>query len=620
MSDPAQERTVASGSASYQVVARRYRPQTLDDLVGQEHVVSALRNAIRLNRITHAYLFTGTRGVGKTSMARIFAKCLNCVHGPTDKPCNECDICKAISVGQDVDVIEIDGASNTGVDSVRELRANVGLRPSRARFKIYYIDEVHMLSTGAFNALLKTLEEPPEHVKFFFATTESHKIPITVLSRCQRFDFAGITPEKIVETLVNICRQEGVDVETDALWTVARRAGGSMRDAQSLLERLLIHSEGKLTDDRARDILGLASDDRMLDLLEAVAAHDMGKMLQQVEQAMIVGVQPGDLISGVLDLLRDAMVQAAGSAGPLMAVGSRQKPRLEALASAWGLDSILAAMQILAETKARMKGNPQGRLLAELGLARVTRLDRLTDLSEIIARIKAGGGPALEKKTEQLTRTAVAEQIPHTSAVASAKFEEPPPRPATTPPARFEAPSPPAAQPQSKSGFETSSVPTANGYQASREPRRDPGLPANGHHARSPAKAAAVADHPALEKIQHRWEDFIGKLGMRLGTTIAGYPPRKVINSGEFLCEVPLAFDKMVDQFGTPENRDRIAEASRAIWGEPIRLRVEASDQAESVARAESEKETLWSNVEEEPIIQKLKEIFQARRFWIHHE
>ncbi len=206
--------TPSPADSSYTVVARRYRPQTFEEVVGQDHVVQALRNAIRLNRVTHAYLFSGTRGVGKTSIARIFAKALNCIHGPTETPCNRCDICQAISVGQDVDVIEIDGASNNGVEAVRELRQNAGLRPSRARFKIYYIDEVHMLSTGAFNALLKTLEEPPEHVKFFFATTEPNKIPITVLSRCQRYDFAGITPEQIVTTLADICaprRREGRD-------------------------------------------------------------------------------------------------------------------------------------------------------------------------------------------------------------------------------------------------------------------------------------------------------------------------------------------------------------------------------------------------------------------------
>ena len=597
MSDPATMRTAPSGSASYQVVARRYRPQTLDDLVGQEHVVAALRNAIRLNRITHAYLFTGTRGVGKTSMARIFAKCLNCEIGPTDKPCNKCDTCLAISVGQDVDVIEIDGASNTGVDSARELRANVGLRPSRSRFKIYYIDEVHMLSTGAFNALLKTLEEPPEHVKFFFATTESHKIPITVLSRCQRFDFAGITPEKIVETLDSICHQEAVEVEKDALWTVARRAGGSMRDAQSLLERLLTHSEGRLSDDQAREILGLASDDRMLDLLESAAAHDLASLLEQVESAMAVGVQPGDLVSGVLELLRDAMVQSAGSKGPLMAVGSRQKPRLEALAESWGMDSILAAMQIMAETKTRMKGNPQGRLLAELGLARVARLDRLTDLSDIIARIKTGGVPGPETKAA-IPASQRAGAITRQSITAAPSARD--------------------------------SVAADSGEQR-REPLRPSVIkrvatslveqpePALEIPAAAPNQNGSL-DRPDFEKIQIRWDEFVGKIGMRLGTVVAGYPPKSFSPTGEMVCEVPLAFDKMAEQFTLPENLSKIESASRSIWGKPLSLRVVVTDKAESVAKNESDKESRWFAVEQEPMIRTLVDMFQARRFWIDQD
>ena len=259
----------ARNATSYTVVARRYRPQRFEDVVGQDHVVRALRNAIRMNRIAQAYLFCGTRGVGKTSMARIFAKCLNCVKGPTEEPCQTCDICQSIALGQDVDVIEIDGASNNGVEQVRELRQNAGLRPSRARYKIYYIDEVHMLSTGAFNALLKTLEEPPPHVKFFFATTEANKIPITVLSRCQRYDFAGITPEVIATTLGEICRQEHVEAEPEALQIVARRASGSLRDAQSLLDRLLA-SGSPLLDGRDRPRLARNGERR------ATAGDDRG--------------------------------------------------------------------------------------------------------------------------------------------------------------------------------------------------------------------------------------------------------------------------------------------------------------------------------------------------------
>src|SRR4051812_40309856 len=228
-----------SSTAEYTVLARRYRPQQFGDLVGQEAVAQALANALQSNRVAHAYLFTGARGVGKTSTARILAKALNCEKGPTTTPCGECDLCKSIAAGDDQDVLEIDGASNRGIDEVREIRSNVQYRPSRARYKIYIIDEVHMLTTPAFNALLKTLEEPPPHVKFIFATTEVNKIPVTILSRCQRFDFAGIGLTRIVERLQQIVAAEGMQADQDALTLIARRAGGSMRDAQSLLDQLL---------------------------------------------------------------------------------------------------------------------------------------------------------------------------------------------------------------------------------------------------------------------------------------------------------------------------------------------------------------------------------------------
>src|SRR5947207_1155519 len=219
--------------AEYTVVARRYRPQQFAELIGQEHVAQALVNALQSGRVAHAYLFTGTRGVGKTTAARILAKALNCEKGPTPTPCDACESCIAIAAGQDVDVLEIDGASNRGIDQIRDLRANTHFRPSRSRYKIYIIDEVHMLTREAFNALLKTLEEPPPHVKFIFATTDAQKVPITILSRCQRFDFPGIGTPRIVERLREIVASEGTQADDEALELVARRAGGSMRDAQS---------------------------------------------------------------------------------------------------------------------------------------------------------------------------------------------------------------------------------------------------------------------------------------------------------------------------------------------------------------------------------------------------
>ena len=256
----------APASEGYTVLARRYRPQAFADLIGQEPVARALSNALTSNRVAHAYLFTGARGVGKTSTARILAKCLNCENGPTPTPCGICPLCLSIAAGDDVDVVEMDAASNRGIDEIRDIRSNVQYRPSRARFKIYIIDEVHMLTKEAFNALLKTLEEPPAHVKFIFATTDANKLPITILSRCQRFDFAGISLPRIAEQLRGIVEAEGLQAEPEALELVARRAGGSMRDAQSLLDQLLAFASDKLTADQVHHLLGTAGDERVLGL------------------------------------------------------------------------------------------------------------------------------------------------------------------------------------------------------------------------------------------------------------------------------------------------------------------------------------------------------------------
>src|SRR5436305_11076444 len=259
--NPADETPPAEG---YTVLARRYRPQQFNAVVGQEPVARALVNALESNRVAHAYLFTGARGVGKTSTARILAKALNCERGPTATPCDTCDICQSIAAGEDLDVLEIDGASNRGIDEIRELRRNANLRPSRARYKIYIIDEVHMLTKEAFNALLKTLEEPPAHVKFIFATTEVQKIPVTILSRCQRFDFAGIGTTRIVERLKQVVAAEKMKADDGALEWIARRATGSMRDAQSLLDQLLAFNDENdpLTLDHVHRLLGTADDDR----------------------------------------------------------------------------------------------------------------------------------------------------------------------------------------------------------------------------------------------------------------------------------------------------------------------------------------------------------------------
>ncbi len=439
--EPAPEATEAQ--AQYVVVARRYRPQTFEDLVGQEHVAQALSNAITTNRVGHAYLFTGARGVGKTSAARILAKALNCNKGPSPVPCNECDVCSSISSGDDVDVLEIDGASNRGIDEIRQLRQNVNVRPSRTRFKIYIIDEVHMLTREAFNALLKTLEEPPEHVKFIFCTTEPTKIPITILSRCQRFDFAGIVTASIARRLAQIVEAEGVEADAEALEILARRAAGSMRDSQSLLEQLLAFSPGRITVDDVHGMLGTAGDQRLASVVARLVERDAAAALAELDSAAGAGVDVAQLLEQLFGYFRDCMMAAVGcSAESFLYASSSSEAEVTAAGKQLGLTTVLAVMQILEQTLSRLKYSTQGRILAELALVRICCLEELDELPELIAQLRSGLPPAAAKpRGEAAANRPPAPNRPTPSAPAQRSQ----PAAATAPSSDSPAPPPPPA-------------------------------------------------------------------------------------------------------------------------------------------------------------------------------
>jgi DNA polymerase-3 subunit gamma/tau len=373
----------ATRPEGYTVLARRYRPQTFAEIIGQEHVARALSNALAGNRVAHAYLFTGNRGVGKTSTARILAKALNCAKGPTPTPCGVCAACASIAAGEDVDVLEIDGASNRRIDEIRDIRSNVQYRPSRSRYKIYIIDEVHMLTKEAFNALLKTLEEPPPHVKFIFATTEVEKVPITILSRCQRFDFAGISLPRIVAHLREILQREGREADDEALERIARRAGGSMRDAQSVLDQLLAFGTDRLTAEQVHHLFGTARDDRLIALAEAILAHDPRQALLLLDEVAAGGLQMGELLDQLMAYWRDLLVVRAGAEALDLSVPPRHAPTLARQARALTLDTLLAGLDILATTRAGLRGSAHGRTLVEMALVRLGRLDQLVSLAQL---------------------------------------------------------------------------------------------------------------------------------------------------------------------------------------------------------------------------------------------
>ena len=398
------ENRVSAAGSHYTVLARRFRPQAFDDVVGQDHVARALRNAIRAGRVAHAYMFTGARGVGKTSTARILAKALNCPNVVDGVPCNQCEICNGISAGNDVDVLEIDGASNRGIDDIRSLRANVGVRSMRTQFKVYIIDEVHMLTREAFNALLKTLEEPPPNVKFVFCTTEPNKVPDTILSRCQRFDFSSINETSIADRLREIAKAEGFEVAEDALELVSRRARGSMRDSQSLFDQLLAFSDGTVTADDVHRMLGTAGDERLVEIFTAIVEHRPGEVLSLLDMCFVAGVQPGELMDQCIGYVRDLMVTLSGSAGlALCSVATRHRDTLRAHGQRLGMHSIMAAFQILADGKSQMFRSTFARTVLEMAMVQLSLLENLTALSDLLSgrlpelpagAVSAGAAPA----------------------------------------------------------------------------------------------------------------------------------------------------------------------------------------------------------------------------------
>jgi DNA polymerase-3 subunit gamma/tau len=298
---------------SYLVLARKYRPQTFDQVIGQDHITRTLSNAIVSDRVSHAILFSGPRGTGKTTVARILAKALNCINGSGPEPCNACRSCEEITSGKAVDVFEIDGASNNSVEQVRELRENVKYMPAHSTYKVYIIDEVHMLSTPAFNALLKTLEEPPAHIQFLFATTEPHKIPITILSRCQRHDFKRIHHELIEKHTEAICRQEGIEIEERCLWLIAREAGGSMRDALSLLDQVMTCTDDRITYEKVLEILGIIDRKFIFDISNAALKNDVAELLNCLDSVYDRGYDMKKLYADLLEHFRNLLVIKIGT-------------------------------------------------------------------------------------------------------------------------------------------------------------------------------------------------------------------------------------------------------------------------------------------------------------------
>ena len=374
---------------SYEVFARKYRPQTFDDLVGQAHVAQTLKNAVAQNRLAHAYLFVGPRGVGKTSTARILAKALNCIHGPTTTPCGVCDNCREIAAGNSLDVIEIDGASNNSVEDVRELRDNVRYAPAKGRYKIYLIDEVHMLSSAAFNALLKTLEEPPAHVKFIFATTEPQKVLPTILSRCQRFDLHRIATNLIADHLQLIAGKEKIKLEPAAAHAIARGAEGGLRDAESMLDQLVAFCGEEITEPDVLKVFGFTSQQTVASLTDKILWGATADAVQLLHEECEAGKDMMRLMSDLIAHMRDLLVFKVKPDALSEDVDSDLQKSLAAQAELIETDRLLELIDQFAEAEGRMKWAPNKKLHFEVALIKaIQSLNQIT-LNEVIENLNA---------------------------------------------------------------------------------------------------------------------------------------------------------------------------------------------------------------------------------------
>ncbi len=385
----------------YRVLARKYRPASFEALIGQDAMVRTLSNAIDSGRLAHAFLLTGVRGVGKTSTARLIAKALNCVGpdgngGPTMTPCGVCDNCISIAESRHMDVMEMDAASRTGVDDVREIIDAVRYAPVSARYKIYIIDEVHMLSKNAFNALLKTLEEPPPHVKFLFATTEIRKVPITVLSRCQRFDLKRISTDMLIRHFKNICAQENVSIDTDSLALIAKAAEGSVRDGLSMLDQAIAHGGGTIESHMVRDMLGLADRSRVLDLMSAILLADANAALDNVRDQYDRGADPATLLSDLLELTHG--ITRARVAGTLPDAAEAERSKITQWATQMSMPALQRLWQILNKGIAEVQTSPSAIEAAEMVILRLIYAADLPDPADLLKKLASGETVAVQSR------------------------------------------------------------------------------------------------------------------------------------------------------------------------------------------------------------------------------
>ncbi len=509
---------------SYLVLARKWRPQSFADLVGQEHVARTLANAIDQDRVAHAYLFAGPRGVGKTTSARILAMCLNCEKGPTAKPCGKCEVCADIQSGRSLDVIEIDGASNRGIDEIRDLRESVRYMASSGKRKVYIIDEVHMLTTEAFNALLKTLEEPPAHVVFVFATTRATKVPATILSRTIRFEFRRITTEDIVKRLQTVLNGEGMKADKKALHLVARAADGGMRDALSLLEQVRSYGGDKLEAAQVEEALGLVDEELLFAVSSAARDTDIPGVMDAIQTLVENGGDPSDFLLALEEHFRHLLVgRVSKDPGRLIESTNETIARYKEEAKAFDPDDLVRMLSLLGEGGRDLRNSPRPRLVLEMLLLRLVRMESTVSIGKLLHQLETGGAVSdahFRAETPGASSPASAGASSPARGAGSIRATQSAPA-GNTPAPNQEAPATPTAKPgpkpKPKSNDAGSDAPKAERLLATpatpAEPKREIATPVQDTEpAPLTGQAKAPAGQAKKDAIDGRWPDFLGHL------------------------------------------------------------------------------------------------------------
>jgi DNA polymerase III subunit gamma/tau len=557
---------------SYLVLARKWRPATFDEVIGQQGVIQTLKNAIGLDRVAHAYLFCGARGVGKTSVARILAKALNCEKGPTTEPDNSCSSCKEITSGHSSDVFEIDGASNTGVDDVRSLRDNSRYLPASSRFKIYIIDEVHMLSTSAFNALLKTLEEPPAHVKFIFATTEPHKIPLTVLSRCQRFDFKRIPSDVILDHLRKILKDEGAEIEEAGLQLIAREASGSVRDSLSLTDQVLAFAGDKISTEQVYQALGLTRSGMFAEVISYVIDNRPDQLMLLVEKLFDEGHDLKRFLEGLLWHIRHLILyRSLKNPDALVDVLEEDRQGLSEQAQKAPTLRWHQIFDILARALDDLPRSPYPRLVLETALLRLSAVEPLLEVVDVLERV------------EQLSKQFDSGALPlRQNNPGPARNERQPERVQFVPPTAKKPPPQKVDRLTEKKPVETPEAELAKAEPPKAEPPK-----AEPPEAEPPKQATAA---PVCQgKFPEGWEKLVTLVSKRrpsLGSVLNHACPLELSAQKVRISLQPGSF--FADQMKTPRNMQELEGFCRELFGQDIKLEVEDRQADHGVTLAQS--------------------------------